>query len=266
MYPTADMSGVSCEPYDRLGYIGLTTGEEEDAVTVDGYSRVSTEEQARSGLRLAGQREATEAARHGRTVDHVTDAGVSGSVAVVARPALGDVLAQRATAVHEVAERAADSGPTGTSLVISAMPGASRSARRARTSSGGAPEAAEGPSPSSPARTSRPAFSATCFAPASVTASGCPSADRADPACFTDQEVARMTTTTVRTHTFLVRWDYETEVWVIEHADRRDVYSQARDLNEARHHAVEVLALVDDIDESEVGPCRFVIDGPVDQP
>lgn len=75
-----------------------------------------------------------------------------------------------------------------------------------------------------------------------------------------------MATTTARTHAFLVHWDDETEVWIVEHADRNDVFTQAADLNEARRFAVEVLALVDDVDESEVGPCRFVIDGPVDRP
>lgn len=75
-----------------------------------------------------------------------------------------------------------------------------------------------------------------------------------------------MTTTTVRTHAFLVRWAPDDEVWVVEHADRDDVFTQARDLNEARRFAVEVLALADDIDESDVGPCRFIVDGPSDRP
>lgn len=67
-------------------------------------------------------------------------------------------------------------------------------------------------------------------------------------------------------HTFRVIWEAETGLWGVEHADRDDVYTQGDTLKEARHNAVEVLALVDDVDESEVGPCRFVIDGPFNQP
>lgn len=64
-------------------------------MTVLAYSRVSTDEQARSGLGLGAQRSvmAAEAERHGWTLTHVTDEGVSGSVAPEDRPALGPALA-----------------------------------------------------------------------------------------------------------------------------------------------------------------------------
>lgn len=70
----------------------------------------------------------------------------------------------------------------------------------------------------------------------------------------------------VTAHTFLVTWEPETLLWGVEHVDRDDVYTQGADLDEARHNAVEVLALVDEVDESDVGPVRFVVDGPVDVP
>src|SRR5665647_1701968 len=59
------------------------------------YVRVSTTEQAESGAGIAAQREAIEAyaARAGLSVDHwLTDPGVSGSVAPLERPALGEAL------------------------------------------------------------------------------------------------------------------------------------------------------------------------------
>jgi DNA invertase Pin-like site-specific DNA recombinase len=58
------------------------------------YARVSTDEQARSGLGLGAQRQVTaaEAARHGWTLEHVADEGVSGSIPPEHRPALGPVL------------------------------------------------------------------------------------------------------------------------------------------------------------------------------
>lgn len=59
------------------------------------YARVSTDEQARSGLGLGAQRRVAEAeaARHGWTVEHVADEGVSGSVRPEDRPGLGPALA-----------------------------------------------------------------------------------------------------------------------------------------------------------------------------
>lgn len=64
-------------------------------MTVLGYIRVSTDEQARSGLGLGAQRQVieAEAARHGWTAEHVADEGVSGSVRPEDRPGLGPVLA-----------------------------------------------------------------------------------------------------------------------------------------------------------------------------
>ncbi|MGV8976548.1 MAG: recombinase family protein [Cellulomonas sp.] len=59
------------------------------------YLRVSTTEQAESGAGLAAQRAAIEAyaARAGLSVDHwLVDPGVSGSVAPLERPALGEAL------------------------------------------------------------------------------------------------------------------------------------------------------------------------------
>lgn len=70
----------------------------------------------------------------------------------------------------------------------------------------------------------------------------------------------------VRTDTFLVRWSTDDGMWIVEHADRDDVFTQAATLDEARHNAVEVLALADDVDEAEIGHVRFVVDGPVNTP
>lgn len=65
-------------------------------MTVYGYLRVSTDEQARSGLGRAAQRSAiaVEAARHGWAVVYATEDGVSGSVTPEDRPSLGQVLEQ----------------------------------------------------------------------------------------------------------------------------------------------------------------------------
>lgn len=73
---------VDCGSNDRGG------------VTVYGYSRVSTDEQASSGLGLAAQRTIMEQAAIGRgwSVEWATDAGVSGSVSMADRDALGPVL------------------------------------------------------------------------------------------------------------------------------------------------------------------------------
>lgn len=70
----------------------------------------------------------------------------------------------------------------------------------------------------------------------------------------------------VRTDTFLIRWSSDDGMWIVEHADRDDVFTQAATLVEARRNAVEVLALADDVDESDIGHVRFVVDGPVDVP
>lgn len=61
-------------------------------MTIYGYSRVSTEEQAASGLGLAAQRSAmqAEAERRGWTLEHVTDEGYSAKS--LARPGLTDLL------------------------------------------------------------------------------------------------------------------------------------------------------------------------------
>lgn len=63
-------------------------------MTVYGYSRVSTDEQASSGLGLAAQRTAMEQAAAGRgwDLEWATDAGVSGSVPMAEREALAPVL------------------------------------------------------------------------------------------------------------------------------------------------------------------------------
>ena len=61
---------------------------------VFGYSRVSTVEQTLSGLGLDAQRDAidAEATRHGWTVEHCADEGVSGSVRPQDRSQLGRIL------------------------------------------------------------------------------------------------------------------------------------------------------------------------------
>ena len=61
---------------------------------VFGYARVSTHEQTVSGLGLNSQRAAidAEAARHGWTIEHHADEGVSGSVRPEDRPELGRIL------------------------------------------------------------------------------------------------------------------------------------------------------------------------------
>ena len=61
---------------------------------VFGYVRVSTGEQSLSGLGLDAQRSAidAEATRHGWTVEHHADEGVSGSVRPEDRPQLGHIL------------------------------------------------------------------------------------------------------------------------------------------------------------------------------
>jgi predicted RNase H-like HicB family nuclease len=70
----------------------------------------------------------------------------------------------------------------------------------------------------------------------------------------------------VRTETFWVHWSAEDQLWLVEHTDRDDVFTQAVTLEEARRFAVEVLALADEVDESEIGSVRFIVDGPVDTP
>jgi DNA invertase Pin-like site-specific DNA recombinase len=61
---------------------------------VFGYARVSTYEQKLSGLGLDSQRVAidAEAARHGWTIEHHADEGVSGSLRPEDRPELGRIL------------------------------------------------------------------------------------------------------------------------------------------------------------------------------
>ena len=61
---------------------------------VFGYARVSTNEQTLSGLGLDSQRAAidAEAIRHGWTIEHHADQGVSGSVRPEERPELGRIL------------------------------------------------------------------------------------------------------------------------------------------------------------------------------
>lgn len=62
-------------------------------MTVYGYLRVSTEEQSRSGLGLAAQRQTIAAKVAGEEVEWRADEGVSGSVAPESRPVLASVLA-----------------------------------------------------------------------------------------------------------------------------------------------------------------------------
>lgn len=64
--------------------------------------------------------------------------------------------------------------------------------------------------------------------------------------------------------TFLVSWEADDGVWFVQHADRADVFTQGVDLAEARRHALEALAVTDDLDLEDVGPTRFIVDGPVD--
>lgn len=68
------------------------------AGTVVGYARVSTAEQARSGLGLHAQRTTIDgwAASHGHSVEHHCENGESGMVAPGDRPVLGALLARLA--------------------------------------------------------------------------------------------------------------------------------------------------------------------------
>lgn len=66
-----------------------------EAVRIMGYTRVSTEEQADSGLGIAAQRAAIEAAaavREWTLVEIIEDAGVSGTVDPAKRPGFAQVL------------------------------------------------------------------------------------------------------------------------------------------------------------------------------
>lgn len=68
------------------------------APVVLGYARVSTDEQARSGLGIEAQRAAIDAwaAWRGRTVEHHDENGLSGMMPPAERPVLGPLLARLA--------------------------------------------------------------------------------------------------------------------------------------------------------------------------